>query len=133
MPVDFPEELWPDEAQRRAVQEMILAFGHEPLIITDRLANVVYASEAAERLLGDRAEALVNRVAFSLMGFDQPRMIPAGLQPALLAEGKPWYGLVGFYGIAEPGLRRVDASAIKQGGQFVAGVVRISPRKAQVR
>ena len=128
--VHFPDELWQDDDERRLARQLAEAFDEFPIILTDRLANSVYLSPPAEAIFGDRAEALVNRLALSLLGYGHKERVPPGLLEALLGEGKPWRGVVAIKGSSElPRLHFVEASAVVCDGRLVTGLLRIGERQ----
>ncbi|MBI1291620.1 hypothetical protein GC173_10310 [bacterium] len=128
----FPDELWPDPAERELVSGLLQAFPEQALILTDRLVNSVYLSDAAERAFGERAEALVNRLGLSLLGFGEKDRIPAGLVEALDGSSSGWEGIVQLQAVGGPLAAFVQASAIRsRSGSLIAGVIRIG--KVQAR
>lgn len=124
--VRFPEEIWPDPNDRQLVQDLIAVFSSTPLVITDKLTNSLWLSDSAESLLGERAEALVNRVSYSLLGFEDREKQPARLVDALLGEGDPWRGVVHLPTATGTRLVFVEASAVSREGRFVCGVLRFN-------
>ncbi|MDX2177225.1 MAG: hypothetical protein SF028_12230 [Candidatus Sumerlaeia bacterium] len=122
--MEFPAHLWDDPADRELARGAADLFADAPLVLTDRLANSVFLSPAAERLLGDRAPALVNRACYSLLGFDSGERPPDALATALLGEREPWKAMVLLAGRG----CHVEASAIRRGARLVCGVLRLTPR-----
>ena len=122
----FPEELWPDPAECQLVRVFVDAFNDHPLILTDQLANTTYFSEAAEALFAERAEALVNRLALSLLGFGEHERPANGIVEALEGRGAAWDGIVRLQTATGPRVAFVQTSAIRnREGLLVAGVIRI--------
>ncbi len=119
----FPAELWKHPADRELLKQTIELFSTVPLVLTDGITNSVYFNDAAERLYGEEAEAIVNRAAWSLLGFDFSSSAPAGLEGALLGTADPWKGVVRVAGGAT---RFCEASAIRRGEQLVAGLIRFT-------
>lgn len=128
MTLELPVSLWKIEDYER-VKDLAALFSDQPLILTDNLANAVYLNERAEDLFQERAEALVNRLSFSLLGFNDARPVSEGLKKTLLGKAPPWRGIVHF---PEPvkSIRIVDASAIVRPSRLIAGVIRISNKSA---
>lgn len=122
----FPEELWPDSSECLAVRALVDGFPDAALILSDKLANTLYFSPAAEALFGDRAEAIVNRLTLSLLGFGERDRVPQSLLAALLGESGPWEGIVHLQTAAGPRQAFASISAIRRrDGSLLAGVVRI--------
>jgi hypothetical protein len=121
--VRLPTELWPEPRHGELVAQLADLFAAEPVVLTDRLANAVYFSEAAESLLGDAGAAIVNRTAFSLLGIDDGRPVPEGLPAALLGSRPPWKALVRLPGSGAS--RWCEASSVQCDGEFVCGLLRI--------
>ena len=127
-PVRFPTELWNDPADCALAEQLAQAFDAGPLLLTDKLTNTIFVNEAAEALYGERAEAIVNRVAASLLGFGEKANHPDRLVAALLGEAAPWKGAVRVEAVAGARLVYVEASAVRRGEQLVCGVVRLVPQ-----
>lgn len=104
-------------------------FVDTPVVLTDKLTNSLWFSDPAEELFGERAEALVNRVAFSLLGFEDREKQPTRLVDALLGEADPWRGVVHLQVPGGTRLTFVEASAISRDGTFIAGILRFSPQE----
>jgi len=124
--LELPASLWPQPADLQLASDMAALFDASPLILTDRLANSLYLNAAAEELFGERAEALVNRLSFSLLGFGNREKVPGGLEEALLGRGAPWRGVVQVQAADGPLARFAEASAIRRGDLLVCGVIRLS-------
>lgn len=130
----FPAELWPDPRDRQLAEELGEAFSHLPIVLTDNLTNSVWLTGRAEELLGERAEALVNRVSYSLLGFGEREKQPQGVVDALLGKGGPWKGVVHLPRADGPSrLVFVEASAVVREGRFVCGVLRFAPQEETSR
>lgn len=125
----LPVELWPDPRDRQLVEDLVAGFSHLPVVLTDRLTNSIWLSGPAEELLGERAEALVNRVSYSLLGFGEREKQPQGVVDALLGTDRPWKGALHLPSGDGSRLSFVEASAIVREGQFVCGVLRFSPQE----
>lgn len=119
--MDFPGQLWTDERDRQAVRDVVELFVAEPIILTDHLTNSVYFSAPAEALFGDRAEAIVNRTAASLLGFGRTGPVPPALTAALLGEALPWKALVRLDGGQDVAC---EASALHRDQHLVCGLLR---------
>ena len=130
--MDFPDVLWDDERDRALARQLVVLFADVPLVLTDRLTNSIYLNEAAEALLGQRAEAVVNRAAYSLLGYGASEAAPAALADALLGRGESWRSVVRVYADDELGQAVCEASAVQRGGVFVCGVLRLAPLGAPV-
>jgi hypothetical protein len=128
--VKFPSENWPIQEDRHLVEDFVAAFPDQALVLTDKLTNSVWFSPAAEELLGDRALALVNRVAFSLLGFDDRERQPTRLVDALLGEAEPWRGVVHLPCETGKRLAFVEASAIRKADELVCGIIRLKPQES---
>jgi hypothetical protein len=120
--VNLPLESWPGEQERALVTGLLAALAGRPVALTDGLANTLWFSPEAESLFGERAEAIVNRVAFSLLGFGKNDRLPPGLKEALLGEGPAWRGIVKPEGRGEQTF--LEASCIQQNGRLLCGVLR---------
>jgi PAS domain-containing protein len=108
------------------VRALVEAFPDHAIMLTDGLINSVYLSPAVESILGERADALVNRLGFSLLGFGERDRLAPGLLEALSGSGEPWEGIVQLQSAAGPRTAFVQASAIRsRAGSLLAGVVRI--------
>lgn len=70
MSMPFPVELWDSDADRVAILRAACEAHSGAIVVIDRLGNSVFFNEAAESLWQDRAEALLNRSAISLLGLD---------------------------------------------------------------
>lgn len=125
----FPAELWDIESDRQVVEEFLEAFATFPIVLTDRLANTVYFNARAEVLFGERAEEIVNRLSFSLLGYGRKDQAPGGLTEALLGDAGPWRGIAE---VAEVRLF-IEASAMRRDGRFLCGVIRFSQREGTVQ
>lgn len=125
--MDFPNELWDDDRDRALARQLADLFVEAPLVLTDRLTNSIYLNTAAEDLLGQRAAAIVNRAAYSLLGFGAAESAPATLADALLGRADSWRSVVHLFADDELGQAVCEASAIMRGGQFVCGVLRLTP------
>lgn len=122
----FPDELWPELPQGAMVRAFVEAFSESPIILTDRLLNSVYFTEPAERLFAERAEAIVNRLALSLLGFGEKDRIVPGLVEALSGTADPWEGIVNLQAAEGPLSVYIQASSIRErDGQLIAGIIRI--------
>jgi hypothetical protein len=128
--LEFPSSLWSAESDRLMAQELVGAFQNEPIILTDELANVVYVNPMAEKLFDENAEALVNRLVFSLLGFGKKGMIPKTLEKALLGEEVPWRGVVDLADAPPTKYFFAHGSAIQAGKHFICGVIRLSAEEA---
>jgi hypothetical protein len=119
--MELRTELWEDPRDRQLAADTVAAFGADALVLTDSLGNSIHLTDAACRLFGDRAEALVNRQAYSLLGFGEAARMPKALGEALLG-GETWRGT------APVGGRRaaVEASAVRRDGRLLFGILRIS-------
>ncbi len=128
--MQLPAELWESEQDRHLVQGAVKAFDTTPLIVTDKLTNSVFLNARAEELFGERAEALVNRVTYSLLGFGTRENAPKDLPAALLGQTQPWHGVVEIN--TTNGVRRhaAEASAVLRDGHFVCGLIRLSGKEA---
>lgn len=124
----FPTELWNDPADCALAKQLADAFAAVPLMLTDKLTNTIFVNEAAEALYGERAEAIINRVAASLLGFGEKANHPDRLVAALLGEAAPWKGAVRVDAVPAPRLVYVEASAVRRGDRLVCGVVRLVPQ-----
>ncbi len=132
--MNLPKELWPDSHNLMMIEDLIMMFDDKPLILTDELANSVYLNEHAEILLGDRAEALVNRLSFSLLGFGKAARVPESLANALAGEAAPWRGVVNLS--ADPTKSKyhfAEISAIKSPEKTLCGVIRLSAEESVKR
>jgi len=133
--MDLPISLWNDETERDLVAQTVDLFHDSPLILTDRLTNSVFVNEQAAALLGDRGEALVNRTAYSLMGFGMADQLPQPLEQALMGDGPPWRGIVRLSDV-ESGKAVshafCEASAIHRNGSLVCGILRLTPSGSPV-
>jgi len=92
--MEFPEELWKTEQEKQLIFQALDLFEHQPVIITDQLANSVFLNKKAEELYGQRGEAIVNRAVFSLLGFDSFEGMPQKLVDGLSGNGEVWRGFV---------------------------------------
>ncbi len=124
--MELPLEIWESDEDRQLVSAAVETFGAVPLILTDKLTNSVFLNAPAEVAFEERAEALVNRVAYSLLGFGKREHAPAGLAVALLGEAGPWRGVVEVPTPTGWSRRVAEASAIVQGERFICGLVRLS-------
>lgn len=123
----FPAELWNSEQDRQLVRQFLDAFEDHPIVLTDQLANTIYFNNTAEALFGDRAEAVVNRVSFSLLGYGAKENIPEAFIKALLGDAPPWRGVVDLAPEGNPPRHYfVEASAIRRAGKLVCGILRVS-------
>jgi len=122
----FPIELWTDPADAVLAAATAEGFAFFPIILTDKLANAVFINEAAESIFRDRAEALVNRTTFSLLGFEKLECLPEGLTLALQARSTPWRGVVQLDVTGGQERRYVEASAVHRDGELVCGLLRIA-------
>lgn len=127
--MNLPNSLWPNAAELALLEGLTLAFEQHPLLLTDQLVNVVYVNDEAERLLGDRAGAIVNRLSLSLLGFGYREKIPESLLGALLGTAPPWRGVV-HVGEEGPVPVFAEASAVVSGGRLVCGVIRLGRERA---
>jgi hypothetical protein len=126
--MDFPTDLWTEEADRRLLDDLLGLFEGEPVVLVDRLLNSVHFNAAAEGLFAARGEAIVNRSAFSLLGLGEREQAPESLVAALLGEGAPWRGGVRAIGEDAGGAPAFcEATAIVRDGHHVAGVLRLRP------
>lgn len=125
--MDFPDVLWDDDRDRALARQLVVLFADVPLVLTDRLTNSIYLNEAAEALLDQRAEAVVNRAAYSLLGYGASEAAPPALADALLGAGQPWRSVVRVYADDELGQAVCEASAVRRGEEFVCGVLRLAP------
>lgn len=125
--MELPIEIWESDEDRQLVSAALETFASVPLIVTDKLTNSVYLNPAAEEVCGERAEALVNRVMYSLLGFGKREHAPSGLAVALLGEAGPWRGVVEVPTATGWSRRVAEASAVVRNGRFVCGLVRLSP------
>ncbi len=128
--MDFPSILWNDPADRELVSQTVELFHDTPLILTDRLTNSVFVNEAAATLFGDRGEALVNRTAYSLLGFGASEKLPEPLEHALLGDSPPWRGIVRISRVDGGALMPqafCEASAVSRAGNLVCGILRLTP------
>ncbi len=89
----FPQEIWSSRAEALAALVKIAEAPAGPLLLLDRLGNVVFLNSAAEAFWGERAGALVNRAAISLLGLDR-RGGGAAAFCAALEGGQGWEGRV---------------------------------------
>jgi len=121
--LEFPHEIWTDEEKRAAVRGAVDLFADRALLVTDELANTVYLSPEAEKVFGDRAEALVNRLSFSLLGFGNRSEVPKAMVEAINGEGPPWKGLVNVGGGEPPNWYLAEMSSAGKGKQFIAGFI----------
>jgi len=119
----FPREVWKSDEDITLVEQMLDLFAEESVIVTDELSNTVYFSPVAEKVFQDRGEAIVNRAAYSLLGFDRFENQPKPLVGALLGKGEPWRGAVILPG--QTNAVFCEASAIKRGDEFVCGIIRL--------
>lgn len=124
--MNFPAELWSDEQDRRVVLQAVELLVAIPLVLTDKLTNSVYFNAPAEELFCDSGEAIVNRAAFSLLGFGSHEKMPPGLPKALLGECDPWRGIVHPDGGSGPIF--CEASTARRQGRFLCGILRFTPR-----
>ena len=125
--MDLPNELWDHDADRALAHQLVELFVDVPVVLTDRLTNSIYLNEAAERLLGQRAEAVVNRAAFSLLGFGSGESTPQGLVDALLGQAPSWRSVVRLFADESLGHAVCEASAVCRGEHHVCGVLRFTP------
>lgn len=129
--MQFPDSLWTNPEDREIVRRIVDLFDDSPLVLTDRLTNSVYFNAAGEALFSDRGESIVNRAAYSLLGFEAETAIPAALSRALLGEGDAWKGAVHPEGHDAKML--CEASAVRRDDRLLCGVIRFpraSERKA---
>ncbi len=119
----FPADLWNDPADREIVGRTVDLFESTPLLLTDRLTNSVFFNDPAEALYGEAAEAIVNRAAWSLLGFDFSSAAPTALEAALLGSGDPWKGIVR---LPDGAPRFCEASAVVRDGRLVCGMIRFA-------
>lgn len=126
----FPDELWDNPSERAIIQQFVDAFAAYPLVLTDKLANTIYFNQSAESLFQDHAEAIVNRLSFSLLGFGRKETVPPGLISALLGEGAPWRGVVNIADADSPRHLFIEASAIRTREKLLCGVVRFNSSPA---
>lgn len=125
--MDFPGELWDHEDERALARQLSELFVDVPLVLTDRLTNSIYLNAAAEEMLGQRAEAVVNRAAYSLLGFGVAESAPPALTEALLGRADSWRSVVRLFADDPMGQAVCEASAVSRGGDFVCGVLRFTP------
>jgi hypothetical protein len=125
--VRIPDELWSDARDRELVGQTTELFAAVPLVLTDRLSNSVWFNAPAEALFRDRAEAIVNRAAWSLLGFGFAAAAPDRLMAALLGEGPPWKGMVRPEGNPAARPEFCEASALVREGRLVCGILRFLP------
>lgn len=120
----FPEELFTAE-ERPLVTGVLDLFRQRPLVLTDRLTNSIYLNPPAEELFGLDGESIVNRAAYSLLGFGESDKLPLPVADALLGDTDAWRSLV-----TPPGGHPVfcEASCVRIGDAFVAGLLRFEPR-----
>ncbi len=124
--VDFPKSLWQDPNDLTLVEQMTEFLADVPMILTDRLANSVFFNPAAERLFDQDGEAIVNRAAFSLLGFGTTGKTPPGLTEALLGKKAPWRGAVQIESTDKQPPVFCEASAIMRDNCFICGVLRFT-------
>jgi len=128
--MELPHQLWQEDEDRALVFQTVDLFDDTALVLTDALTNSVYLNEAAAGLLRERGEALVNRAAYSLLGFGTSEKLPAPLESALLAQGPPWRGIVRLGTVEHPDSPTTafcEASAINRRGSLVCGILRLTP------
>ena len=123
----FPIELWNSDSDRVLILTALAETASGPLVVIDRLGNTVFFNDAAERLWGERAEALVNRAIVSLLGLDRRRNL-ADEWGRLLETGKGWEGIARIPRVQPPekaSLRRWVCMRVirqeKEGKQHVLG------------
>jgi hypothetical protein len=122
----FPAELWPDPVDSQRILALADAFADHPLLLTDKLANTVYMTNPVETLFGDRNEALINRLALSLLGFGERDRVAPGLVEALTGEAGPWRGIVQAQTAAGPLPIFAEVSAAKRpDGRLLCGIIRL--------
>jgi hypothetical protein len=133
--MELPQQLWQEDEDCALVLQTVELFHNAALILTDGLTNSVFVSKAAEGLFGERGEALVNRAAYSLLGFGTSEKLPAPMESALLAQGPPWRGIVRL-GMVEnpdnPATAFCEASAIIRRDKLVCGILRLTPASPPV-
>ena len=129
----IPDELWPDVRDRELVGQTVDLFASVPLVLTDQLSNSVWFNGAAESLFGDRAEAIVNRAAWSLLGFGFAAAAPDRLMDALLGGGGPWKGMVRPEGNPAARPEFCEASALVRDGRIFQSACRIADRHVHGR
>ena len=127
--MQFPAELFDDPRHRQAVSDFIEAFAERPMLLTDKLCNTIYINDAAETLFAARAEEIVNRLAFSLMGYSHLMRTPPRMTEALLAQGDPWRGVVPLEPGPPIGWHFAEVSSITIDGALVCGVVILDPKR----
>ena len=125
--MQIPQELWSDKDERRLVTDAAKLFEDLPIVLTDNLANSIWMNERAEELFGDSAEALVNRAAFSLLGFGSAGEAPDALAEALLGKRGPWKAFVNVETAVGPKALFCEASAICRGEDLICGILRFRP------
>ncbi len=133
--MELPHQLWKEDEDRALVFQTVELFHDAALILTDGLANSVFVNEEAAGLFRERGEALVNRAAYSLLGFGTSEKLPAPLESALLAQGPPWRGIVRLGTVEHPGnptTALCEASAINRRGTLVCGILRLTPSAPSV-
>lgn len=109
------------------VAETADLFASVPLVLTDALTNSVWFNDEAERLFRDRAEAIVNRAAWSLLGFGFAAAAPDRLTAALLGQSGPWKGMVRPSGDPAARPEFCEASSLCRDGRLVCGILRFLP------
>jgi PAS domain-containing protein len=129
--LELPTGLWSDPEDLRLIDQALGLFPSEPVLLTDRLTNTVYLNPEAERLLGERGEGLVNRVAFSLLGIEKGGRQAAAVADALLGKGHAWRGVVYPEGREDRKPVFCEASAIKRAGRLVCGILRLGASPQQ--
>lgn len=90
----FPIELWNSDAERVAVLARVAEAPAGPVLVVDKLGNTVFLNDAAERLLGERADALVNWLATALLGLAQDRQGRGEAFTRSIERGESWSGSV---------------------------------------
>ncbi len=93
MSMRFPLELWNNDEERAAVLTRLAEAPAGPVVVADAIGNVVFLNDAAERLWGERADAMLNRALVSLLGLDARREIADALGRAF-DEGRDWSSAV---------------------------------------
>ena len=129
--MQFPDQLWPDSEDRELVRQAVQLFESIPLILTDELTNTAYFNGRAEELFGEPGEAVVNRTAYSVLGYGDGGHAPEGLAAALLGKSGPFRSIMRIApGGGEPQPVFFEASAIARGTKLVCGLLRFSTERA---
>lgn len=112
------------------IEQVLDLFGGDPVLLTDELTNSVFFNEKAEKLYHESGDAIVNRAAYSLLGFESFEGVPQSLVDALMGKRDAWRGFVKV-----PGQKCTvcfcEASALVREEELICGLIRFDLLKKE--